>query len=75
MTHDTATNRRAAKAGDGEGEAYWFYGDKAVLRSPAGVRPVIIEHHVGRVPARRCTCITTSTTASTCSAAAGDAVR
>jgi predicted enzyme related to lactoylglutathione lyase len=47
MTHSTATGRRAARTADGEGEAWWFYGDRAVLRSPAGVVPVIIEHHVG----------------------------
>jgi mannose-6-phosphate isomerase-like protein (cupin superfamily) len=47
MTHSTDTGRRAAKTTNGEGEAYWFYGDKAVLRSPPGVLPVIIEHHVG----------------------------
>ena len=47
MTHSTAIGRRAARTADGEGEAWWFYGDRAVLRSPAGVVPVIIEHHVG----------------------------
>ncbi|HTQ87945.1 MAG TPA: cupin domain-containing protein [Streptosporangiaceae bacterium] len=47
MTHSTATDRRAARTADGEGEAWWFYGDRAVLRSPAGAFPVIIEHHVG----------------------------
>ena len=47
MTHSATTGRSAAKTADGEGEAYWFYGAKAVLRSPDGVLPVIIEHHVG----------------------------
>jgi mannose-6-phosphate isomerase-like protein (cupin superfamily) len=47
MTHSATTYRRAAKTADGQGEAYWFYGDKAVLRSPEGALPVIIEHHVG----------------------------
>jgi mannose-6-phosphate isomerase-like protein (cupin superfamily) len=47
MTHSTATGRRAAKTADGQGEAYWFYGDKAILRSPPGALPVIIEHHIG----------------------------
>ena len=47
MTSSATTGRRAAKTADGQGEAYWFYGDKAVLRSPDGVLPVIIEHHVG----------------------------
>ena len=46
MLCSTATGRRAARTADGEGEAWWFYGDQAVLRSPAGVVPVIIEHHV-----------------------------
>ena len=47
MTHSATAGRRAAKTADGEGEAYWFYGDRAVLRSPEGALPVIIEHHVG----------------------------
>jgi hypothetical protein len=47
MTHSTTTDRRAAKTATGEGEAYWFYGDKVILRSPEGALPVIIEHHVG----------------------------
>jgi quercetin dioxygenase-like cupin family protein len=47
MTDRAATDRRAATTADGEGEAYWFYGDKAVLRSPEVALPVIIEHHVG----------------------------
>jgi mannose-6-phosphate isomerase-like protein (cupin superfamily) len=47
MTHSTTTNRRAARTADGEGEAYWFYGDRAIVRSPEGALPIIIEHHVG----------------------------
>jgi mannose-6-phosphate isomerase-like protein (cupin superfamily) len=47
MTDSTATGRRAARTADGEGEAWWFYGDRAILRSPEGALPVIIEHHVG----------------------------
>ncbi len=47
MTHSATTGRGAARTADGEGEAYWFYGAEAVLRSPDGVLPVIIEHHVG----------------------------
>jgi hypothetical protein len=31
----------------GEGEAYWFYGDLAIVRSPEGALPIIIEHHLG----------------------------
>jgi mannose-6-phosphate isomerase-like protein (cupin superfamily) len=42
----TATNRRATKTANGEGDAYWFYGDLAILRSPEGALPIIIEHHV-----------------------------
>jgi len=42
----TATRRSPAKTGLGEGEAYWFYGDLAVVRSPEGARPIIIEHHM-----------------------------
>jgi quercetin dioxygenase-like cupin family protein len=47
MTHSAATDRRAMKTANGGGEAYWFYGDKAILLSPEGVLPVIIKHHVG----------------------------
>jgi hypothetical protein len=47
MTHSTATGRRAARTADGEGESWWFYGDRAILRSPEGALPIIIEHHVG----------------------------
>lgn len=50
-TNDPATGeptqRRAAKTASGQGEAYWFYGDLAIVRSPDGALPVIIEHHVG----------------------------
>ena len=42
-----ATSRRATKTAPGQGEAYWFYGDLAILRSPDGAFPVIIEHHLG----------------------------
>jgi mannose-6-phosphate isomerase-like protein (cupin superfamily) len=44
--HSTETTRRATKTSDGEGDAYWFYGDRAILRSPEGALPIIIEHHV-----------------------------
>jgi len=37
----------AFKTVSGEGEAYWFYGDLAVVRSPEGASPIIIEHRVG----------------------------
>jgi hypothetical protein len=36
-----------AKTGPREGDAYWFYGDLAIVRSPEGALPVIIEHHIG----------------------------
>jgi mannose-6-phosphate isomerase-like protein (cupin superfamily) len=42
-----ATTRRAVTTAPGEGEAYWFYGDLAIVRSPEGALPIIIEHHVG----------------------------
>jgi len=38
--------RRYGKTATGEGEAWWFYGDLAILRSPEGAMPIIIEHHV-----------------------------
>jgi quercetin dioxygenase-like cupin family protein len=41
------SDRRAARSGPGQGEAYWFYGDLAILRSPEGALPVIIEHRIG----------------------------
>jgi len=47
MTDIASAGRRAARTADGEGEAWWFYADRAVLRSPEGALPVIIEHHVG----------------------------
>jgi mannose-6-phosphate isomerase-like protein (cupin superfamily) len=47
MTHSATTYSHAAKTADGEGEAYWFYGDRAILRSPEGALPIVIEHHVG----------------------------
>jgi len=39
--------RRAAKTGPGEGDAYWFFGGRTVIRSPEGARPVIIEMELG----------------------------
>ena len=75
MTRSATTDRRAAKTAHGVGERTGFYGDKAVLRSPEGAVPIIIEHHVARAQPRRSTCITTSTTASTSSRAAGHALR
>jgi quercetin dioxygenase-like cupin family protein len=44
--HVNGTARRAAKTGPREGQAYWFYGDLVVIRSPEGANPIIIEHHV-----------------------------
>jgi mannose-6-phosphate isomerase-like protein (cupin superfamily) len=41
------TARRAACSRPGQGEAYWFYGDLAIVRSPDGAKPIIIEHHLG----------------------------
>jgi len=42
----TATQRRPARTGLGEGDVYWFYGDQAIVRSPEGAWPIIIEHHM-----------------------------
>ena len=39
--------RQADKTAPGQGEAYWFYGDLAIVRSPDVTVPVIIEHHIG----------------------------
>jgi mannose-6-phosphate isomerase-like protein (cupin superfamily) len=44
--HPQVPPPRPAITGPGEGEAYWFYGDLAVMRSPQGARPVIIEHRL-----------------------------
>ena len=44
--HRPTTTRRATRTGPGEGDAYWFYGDLAVVRSPEGALPIIIEHHI-----------------------------
>jgi len=46
-TSPATSRRRGAKTAPHEGEAYWFYGDLAVLRSPEGALPIIIEHHLG----------------------------
>jgi mannose-6-phosphate isomerase-like protein (cupin superfamily) len=35
--------RRAAKTAPGEGDTYWFFGSRTVIRSPEGALPVIIE--------------------------------
>jgi mannose-6-phosphate isomerase-like protein (cupin superfamily) len=35
--------RRVAKTAAGQGDAYWFFGSRTVIRSPEGARPVIIE--------------------------------
>lgn len=37
---------RYGKTRLGEGERYWFYGDLAIVRSPEGAMPIVIEHHV-----------------------------
>jgi len=46
-TSATTTQRRPARTGPHDGEAYWFYGDLAIVRSPEGALPIIIEHHIG----------------------------
>jgi mannose-6-phosphate isomerase-like protein (cupin superfamily) len=39
-------SERYSRTGPGEGEAYWFYGDLAIIRSPEGSMPIVIEHRV-----------------------------
>jgi mannose-6-phosphate isomerase-like protein (cupin superfamily) len=40
----TATQQRhAVRTAPGEGQAYWFFGALAVLRSPEGALPIVIE--------------------------------
>jgi mannose-6-phosphate isomerase-like protein (cupin superfamily) len=46
-TPASAAARRGAVSRLGEGEPYWFYGDLAIVRSPDGALPIIIEHHIG----------------------------
>ena len=45
--HAAAADRRAAKTAPGQGEKYWFFGGRTVIRSPEGARPVIIEMELG----------------------------
>jgi len=51
MTNTASTPQQRAgdrygRTAPGDGEAYWFYGDLAVIRSPEGSIPIVIEHHV-----------------------------
>jgi quercetin dioxygenase-like cupin family protein len=46
-TTTAVTRRRAAKTGPGEGDAYWFFGGRTVIRSPEGALPVVIEMELG----------------------------
>jgi uncharacterized RmlC-like cupin family protein len=39
----TTQQHRAARTGPGEGPAYWFFGALAVIRSPEGALPIVIE--------------------------------
>jgi hypothetical protein len=41
----TASARRWAKTGPGDGSAYWFYGDLAVIRSPAAGSSALLHVH------------------------------
>ncbi len=43
---DQQAAKRYTRTEPGEGERYWFYGDLAIIRSPAGSTPIVIEHHV-----------------------------
>jgi mannose-6-phosphate isomerase-like protein (cupin superfamily) len=42
----TTQQRHAARTAPGEGQAYWFFGALAVLRSPEGALPIVIEMSV-----------------------------
>ena len=39
----TVRRTHASRTGPGEGRAYWFFGSLAVIRSPEGARPIVIE--------------------------------
>jgi mannose-6-phosphate isomerase-like protein (cupin superfamily) len=39
----TTQHQHATKTATGEGPAYWFFGALAVVRSPEGARPIVIE--------------------------------
>jgi len=47
MSHAHPTTRRAARTSPGEGDAYWFFGGRTVVRSPQGALPVVIEMELG----------------------------
>ena len=47
MTDTPPAVRRGTKTAAGEGQAYWFFGGRTVIRSPEGARPVIIEMELG----------------------------
>jgi len=40
------SERAIAVTASGDGEAYWFYGNLAVVRSPEGSLPIVIEMHL-----------------------------
>ena len=45
-THESSVStqhRHATRTGPGEGLAYWFFGALAVVRSPEGALPIVIE--------------------------------
>ncbi len=42
----TTPQQHATRMGPGEGTAYWFFGALAVIRSPEGALPIIIEMSV-----------------------------
>jgi mannose-6-phosphate isomerase-like protein (cupin superfamily) len=42
----TTQQRHAARTATGEGQAYWFFGALAVIRSPEGALPIVIEMEV-----------------------------
>ena len=45
--HAGTAARHAARTGPGEGDAYWFFGGRTVIRSPEGALPVVIEMELG----------------------------
>ena len=47
QAHAGTPTRHAARTGPGEGDAYWFFGSRTVIRSPEGARPVVIEMELG----------------------------
>ena len=45
-SYPTTNHHHAARTAQGEGPAYWFFGALAVIRSPEGALPIVIEMSV-----------------------------